>query len=69
MTDRWRGPTPFLWSLDKAARRIRRGIDRGESRIVFPFWLALGTRLADLLPARLGDIIMRNFRFHIVTRE
>jgi short-subunit dehydrogenase len=69
MTDRWRGPTPFLWSLDKATRRMRRGIDRGASRIMFPFWLALGTRLADLLPPWLGDIIMRNFRFHIVARE
>jgi len=69
MTERWRGPTPFLWSLDKATRRIRRGIDGGERRIVFPFWLAMGTRLADLLPARLGDFIMRDFRFHIVGRE
>ena len=43
-----------------AVRRIRRGIDRGERRIVFPFWLALGTRLADLLPAWLGDIILRD---------
>jgi short-subunit dehydrogenase len=68
MTARWRGPTPFLWSLDKAARRIRRGIDRGDRRIVFPFWLALGTRLADLLPAWLGDRIMRDFRFHISER-
>ena len=27
-----------------------------------------GLRLADLIPAWLGDIILRNFRFHIAPR-
>ncbi|HVC55812.1 MAG TPA: SDR family NAD(P)-dependent oxidoreductase [Stellaceae bacterium] len=65
MTDRWEGPTPFLASGDKAARRIKRGIDRGRARIDFPWPLVLGMRFCDLAPALIGDRIMRGFRFHI----
>jgi short-subunit dehydrogenase len=65
MTDRWDGPTPFLASGERAARRIKRGIDRGCSRIDFPWPLVLGMRFCDLAPALIGDRIMRGFRFHI----
>jgi hypothetical protein len=65
MTDRWEGPTPFLASGEHAARRIKRGIDRGRSRIDFPWPLVLGMRFCDLAPALIGDRIMRGFRFHI----
>ncbi len=65
MTDRWEGPTPFLMSGEAAARRVKRGIDRGRRRITFPLPLALGMRFCDLAPAALGDAILRRFRFHI----
>jgi short-subunit dehydrogenase len=65
MTDRWDGPTPFLASGERAARRIKRGIDRGCSRIDFPWPLVLGMRFCDLAPAMIGDRILRGFRFHI----
>ncbi|MFI4947336.1 MAG: SDR family NAD(P)-dependent oxidoreductase [Alphaproteobacteria bacterium] len=65
MTDRWEGPTPFLASGERAARRIKRGIDRGCSRINFPWPLVLGMRFCDLAPAWVGDRIMRGFHFHI----
>jgi short-subunit dehydrogenase len=65
MTDRWDGPTPFLASGERAARRIKRGIDRGRPRIDFPWPLVLGMRFCDLAPALLGDRIVRGFRFHI----
>ena len=65
MTDRWEGPTPFLASGEGAARRIKRGIDRGRARIAFPWPLAFGMRFCDLAPAALGDRIVRGFRFHI----
>jgi short-subunit dehydrogenase len=65
MTDRWKGPTPFLVSLDRMVRTIRRGLDRRARRIVAPRLLALGCQAADLLPAAIGDRIMRGFRFHI----
>ena len=65
MTDRWKGPTPFMLSLDKMVRSIRKGLDARKPRIVVPRLLALGTQAADLLPATIGDRIMRGFRFHI----
>ncbi|HVV27651.1 MAG TPA: SDR family NAD(P)-dependent oxidoreductase [Rhizomicrobium sp.] len=68
MTNRWNGPTPSLLSLEDAAARIRRGVEKGRGRITFPFWLALGTRLTDLIPAWLGDAILRDFRFHIAEK-
>jgi NAD(P)-dependent dehydrogenase (short-subunit alcohol dehydrogenase family) len=66
MTDRFKGPTPFLFSLKHAAAIVKRGIDRGHSRVAFPSILVLGLRLADLCPAVIGDAIMRANRFHIV---
>lgn len=65
MTDRWHGPTPFMVSLNRMVRVIRRGIDRRARRVVFPRLLALGCQAADLMPAFVGDRIMRGFHFHI----
>jgi short-subunit dehydrogenase len=65
MTDRWEGPTPLLVSGQRAARRIKRGIDRGAARIDFPWPLVLGMRFCDLAPAPIGDAILRGFRFRI----
>ena len=65
MTDRWEGPTPFLFTGERAARRVKRGIDRGKARIDFPLPLVLGMRFCDLAPALLGDAIMRRFHFRI----
>ncbi|HTV90099.1 MAG TPA: SDR family NAD(P)-dependent oxidoreductase [Stellaceae bacterium] len=65
MTDRWHGPTPFLWSGERAARHIKRGIDRGRARIEFPWPLVFAMRFCDLAPALIGDAILRGFRFQI----
>jgi short-subunit dehydrogenase len=65
MTDRWDGPTPFLASGERAARRIKRGIDRGRARVDFPLPLVFGMRFCDLAPAMIGDAILRGFRFRI----
>ena len=65
MTDRWEGPTPFLASGDRAAQRIKRGIDRGARRVSFPWPLVFGMRFCDVAPAAIGDAILRRFRFHI----
>lgn len=65
MTDRWEGPTPFLFSGERAAKRVKRGIDRGRRRIDFPLPLVLGMRFCDLAPALIGDEIMRRFHFRI----
>jgi short-subunit dehydrogenase len=66
MTDRFHGDKPFLMSLDRASAIVRRGLDRGQARIVFPRALALALQAADLLPAWAGDSILRAVRFHIV---
>jgi short-subunit dehydrogenase len=65
MTDRWEGPTPFLVSGERAARRIKTGIDRARRRIEFPLPLVLGMRFCDLAPAIISDEILRRFRFRI----
>lgn len=65
MTDRWEGPTPFLMDEERAARTVMRAIERGRRRLDFPWAMTLGMRLADLMPAMLGDRIVRGFRFRI----
>jgi short-subunit dehydrogenase len=65
MTERWKGPTPFMLSLDSMVKAIRKGLDARKSRIVVPRLLALGQQAADLMPAAIGDRIVRGFRFHI----
>jgi short-subunit dehydrogenase len=65
MTDRWEGPTPLLMDCERAARKVKQGIDRGRRRVDFPSALALGMRLCDVLPAAIGDRIVRGFRFRI----
>ena len=68
MTQQFRGDKPFMIPLARAAKLTKRGLDARRARVVFPEILGLGLRLADLIPARLGDIILRNFRFHIAPR-
>jgi len=65
MTDRFDGPTPFLREGGAAARIVKRGIDRGRRRVVFPWPLVLGLQFCDIAPAFVGDAILRRFRFHI----
>ena len=65
MTERFKGDTPFLLTTDQATRLIRRGIDGRKSRVSFHPLLVAGLKLADLMPARLGDAILRGVRFHI----
>jgi NAD(P)-dependent dehydrogenase (short-subunit alcohol dehydrogenase family) len=65
MTERFQGAKPMLRSLDQAVAAVRRGLDRRAPRVVFPRLLGLGLQAADLLPARLGDLILRGVRFRI----
>jgi short-subunit dehydrogenase len=67
MTDRFDGPRPFLIGVEAAARRVKRGIDRGRRRVAFPRPLVLGLQFCDLAPAMIGDAVMRHYRFRIRT--
>ena len=54
------GPKPFLWKADKAARAIRRGLEKNKARISFPFPLNLGCFLLSIVhPAASGWILKR----------
>ena len=65
MTDRYKGDHPFVVSLERAAAIVGAGIERGRKRIVFPWPLVFALRCADLMPAALGDAILRRVHFHI----
>mgnify|MGYP002379656522 FL=1 len=52
------GPKPFLWSAERAAQRIRRGLARNRARISFPFPLNLGTWLLAVLPPTVSERLL-----------
>ena len=65
MTDRFDGPTPFLLRGERAARIVKRAIDRGRRRVAFPWPLVLGLQFCDFAPAAIGDAILWRYRFEI----
>lgn len=48
------GPKPFLWQPERAAKTIRKGLERDWARISFPFPLNLGIWGLSVLPACLA---------------
>ncbi len=52
------GPKPFLWTPERAARVIRRGLEKNRARISFPFPLNMGTWLLAVLPAGLSTRLL-----------
>ncbi len=67
MTDRFKGSTPFLHSLERTTTMVKRALDRGDARMSFPWPLVLALRFLDLAPAGLGDQLIKTMRFHIVS--
>jgi NAD(P)-dependent dehydrogenase (short-subunit alcohol dehydrogenase family) len=59
MCDDMPGPKPFLWPPERAARAIRRGLERDKARISFPFPLNWGTWWLAVLPAAVSIRIVR----------
>ena len=59
------GPKPFLWSPDKAARVIRRGLERNRPRISFPFPLNLGTWFLSVLHPAVSERILRLLNYRV----
>jgi len=64
MSDELRLPKPFMVSAEDAARRIRRGLERDEARISFPFPLNLGCWFLSALPPALSQSILALLGFH-----
>lgn len=59
MCDDMPGPKPFLWPPERAAKAIRRGLERDQARISFPFPLNWGTWWLAVLPASVSIRIVR----------
>ena len=57
------GPKPFLWTAEKAARTIKRGLARNQPRISFPFPLNLGTWFLSVLPAGISEWILQRLNY------
>ena len=69
MGNRFKGPRPFLLSLEEAAARIAAGIRARKRRVFFPWPLAFARRLLVLLPAGLSDRAVRLLRFRVAPPE
>lgn len=54
MCDAMPGPKPFLWTPEHAAAVIKKGLDKDQARISFPFPLNWGTWWLAVLPASLS---------------
>ncbi|MGH8744458.1 MAG: SDR family NAD(P)-dependent oxidoreductase, partial [Burkholderiales bacterium] len=52
------GPKPFLWPADKAARAIKRGLEKNKPRISFPFPLNLGSWFLSVLPPSVSERLL-----------
>lgn len=57
------GPKPFLWTPERAARAIRRGLAWNLPRISFPFPLNLGTWLLSVIDPWLAQWILRRIGY------
>ena len=65
MSARHRGPRPFEMTAERAALLIRRGLEREQPLITFPWPLAALIWLGNRLPPALSDIAVRAFAAEI----
>jgi short-subunit dehydrogenase len=63
MSDVFPGNKPFLWSAEKAARFISRGLRANRREIAFPGFLAYGMSLLRFLPAQVADAILASMSY------
>lgn len=57
------GPKPFLWTAERAARAIRRGLERNRARISFPFPLNLGCWLLAVIHPSLAQWFVKRLGY------
>lgn len=53
------GPKPWVWTPERAARRIRRGLAADQPRVSFPAPLSWGCWWLSVLPPRLAGSLLR----------
>lgn len=51
-------PMPFLMTAEKAAEKIKKGLERDKARIAFPWQMLLLSRFVASLPLCVGDFIL-----------
>lgn len=66
MLGQQKGAKPFTWPAEKAARHIRRRLDKKRHLIAFPWQLMTGIRLLPFTPGFLHDYILRGFKAEII---
>ena len=59
MCQKMPGPKPFLWSPEKAARYIAKGLQKNKARISFPFPLNFATWFLSVLPPSWSQWILK----------
>lgn len=57
------GPKPFLWSADKAASFIAKGLEKNKARISFPFPLNMGTWFLSVFPSSWSQWILKQLNY------
>ena len=65
MSARHKGAKPFEMPAGKAAKLMRKAIEKRKAFYAFPFLLALGIRLQNLLPSKVGDLFLGGFAAEI----
>ncbi|MEM9635039.1 MAG: SDR family NAD(P)-dependent oxidoreductase [Pseudomonadota bacterium] len=65
MSARHQGAKPFEMPAEKAAKLMRKAIEKRKAFYAFPFLLAFGIRLQNLLPPLLSDLFMSGFEAEI----
>ncbi len=58
------GPKPFVWTAERAASTIVKGLQQNRGRISFPFPLNAGTWLLSALPASWSQQLLAWFNYH-----
>ncbi|MEQ8267721.1 MAG: SDR family NAD(P)-dependent oxidoreductase [Parvibaculum sp.] len=66
MSRRLTGFKPFLTTPEKAALRIKKALARRSRSMSYPFVLAVGIRLLNLLPEPLARLILPAFAFTVL---
>lgn len=65
MSRRYQGAKPWLMSADKAALKMMAAIDAGKAEYAFPWILAFGIRLLNLIPRWMQDFFLKGFFFTV----
>lgn len=65
MSRRYQGAKPWLMSADKAALKMMAAIEAGKAEYAFPWILAFGIRLLNLIPRRMQNFFLKGFFFTV----